>query len=167
MKRRRFMSMAVALALAGAPGFATPTQDEVIRRLGDEGYTHVRIGRTLLGRVRIVATSPTHRREIVLNGRTGEILRDYWAPLDKAAPSAGGGGSPSAGGASTGEDGPLDDEDEDDSRDDEDEDDSPDGGEEDEEDEDNDSDDDDDDDSDDDSGGDDEDDSDGDDEDDH
>jgi len=37
--------------------------------------------RTLLGRLRIVASDGTRRREIIINPNTGEVLRDYWVEL--------------------------------------------------------------------------------------
>ncbi|MCB2111012.1 MAG: hypothetical protein H6895_13655 [Defluviimonas sp.] len=45
--------------------------------LHDSGYADVDIERTLLGRIRIVASAPGRQREIVLDRRNGAILRDY------------------------------------------------------------------------------------------
>ncbi len=47
-------------------------------QLRSQGFTRLDVHRTWLGRIRIEAYSKTQKREIVLNPRTGEILRDYW-----------------------------------------------------------------------------------------
>jgi len=67
------LSMLVTATQAGAQTVA----DRVIEQLKRKGYTRITIGRTLLGRVRIVATGTAGRREIILNPSTGAILRDY------------------------------------------------------------------------------------------
>ena len=48
----------------------------VIADLQAQGYGEIEITRTFLGRLRIVAEGPLGEREIVLNPRTGVILRD-------------------------------------------------------------------------------------------
>lgn len=80
MRRRRFLGGLVALGLAaGAPmAAAQGLADRIVRQLKGQGYTEIRLSRTLLGRTRIVATAPGARREIIVNSRTGEILRDFW-----------------------------------------------------------------------------------------
>ncbi|MDO6457124.1 hypothetical protein Q4560_10980 [Celeribacter halophilus] len=52
--------------------------DQVITQLKSQGYTRITVGRTLLGRTRIVARNDEMRREIIINPSTGEVLRDYW-----------------------------------------------------------------------------------------
>lgn len=42
----------------------------------------ISVSSTLLGRARIVATSQDGYREIIVNPRTGEILRDVWLSLE-------------------------------------------------------------------------------------
>lgn len=73
---------AVALAMLGtaalAQSSANPRLDAIVRQLQAQGYDDIAIGRTWLGRVRIEARSGNAEREIVVNPRTGEILRDYW-----------------------------------------------------------------------------------------
>lgn len=58
-------------------------------QLREQGFTRIQITRTLLGRSRIVATSKTLTREIVINPATGAILRDYW--IEKSGSRDGGG----------------------------------------------------------------------------
>ncbi len=60
------------------PAFARDFASEVEARLATEGYEIESVARTLLGRVRILARSTDGEREIILNPRTGEILRDVW-----------------------------------------------------------------------------------------
>jgi hypothetical protein len=81
MDRRKFILTACSAALVPALAQADEMQDAIVRELGAQGYTHVKISRTWLGRLRFVATSETREREIIVNGRTGEILRDYWHDL--------------------------------------------------------------------------------------
>lgn len=59
---------------AAAAGFS----DEVVRQLRQQGFSEILVESTLLGRTRIVAKSRNGTREIILNPRTGEILRDLW-----------------------------------------------------------------------------------------
>ncbi len=75
---RLIFPILIALCLGLAlPATAETAQDRVVRELRQQGYDSFSGQRTLLGRVRIVATAPGWRREVVLNPRTGEILRDY------------------------------------------------------------------------------------------
>ncbi len=76
MERRKFLAIMSAAALAPALAWAGPLEDSIVRQLKGQGYSRIVVSRTLLGRTRFVATSRTHRREIILNPRTGEILRD-------------------------------------------------------------------------------------------
>ncbi|MDJ0639584.1 MAG: hypothetical protein QNJ20_12160 [Paracoccaceae bacterium] len=69
------------LCLALAPGIAAADEksvrDRVVRELRSDGYAEIRVYRTFLGRLRFVGENPDSRREIVVNPRTGVILRDY------------------------------------------------------------------------------------------
>ena len=78
MKRRRFLTLVAAAAVAAAPVFAEDMVAGIIRQLEDQGFDTVTTERTLLGRVRIMAVSQDGLREIILNPRSGEILRDLW-----------------------------------------------------------------------------------------
>ncbi len=70
---------ALALATLPAAAQAGPVEDSVIRQLRAQGFSRIEVARTMLGRVRIVARSAELEREIIVDPRTGEILRDYWA----------------------------------------------------------------------------------------
>ncbi len=88
---RLVLALAVVLAGAGAAR-ADQVTDSITRQLRQQGYTEVTVTRTFLGRDRIVATSPTREREIIVNPRTNEILRDYTEVRDgegAAAPRRG------------------------------------------------------------------------------
>lgn len=80
IRRRRFLGGLVALGLSAAAPMAAAQglADRIVAQLKGQGYTEIRLSRTLLGRTRIVATAPGARREIIVNPRTGEILRDFW-----------------------------------------------------------------------------------------
>jgi hypothetical protein len=77
---RRQLLLAVALWSLAGPALARPVTERVARDLQRQGFTSVEITRTLLGRDRVVATGPDGRREVIVNPRTGEILRDLWTP---------------------------------------------------------------------------------------
>lgn len=101
----------LGLALASAPEARAQAQvsQAFIERLRAEGYESISIGRTLLGRIRIVARDATRQREIVVNPATGELLRDYVRREDRgrdddrddngSGPSESGGSGGSGGGA--------------------------------------------------------------------
>ncbi|MDD7970330.1 hypothetical protein [Roseinatronobacter alkalisoli] len=64
------------------------TPEMVSGALRDQGYTIESVTRTMLGRVRVVASSGHIWREVVLDLSAGQILRDYaveFAP-DKIPP---------------------------------------------------------------------------------
>ena len=80
MKRRAFLRGAATLsvvAMLATPALAADRAAEsVMRQLRKLGYEDVGSARTLLGRTRITARRGSERREIVLDPRSGEILRD-------------------------------------------------------------------------------------------
>ena len=78
--RRRQLLLALALWPLAGPAEARSITDRVARDLARQGYTSIEVSRTLLGRDRVVASGPEGRREVILNPRTGEILRDLWTP---------------------------------------------------------------------------------------
>ena len=81
MNRRRFLyglTASSALTLTGAAAFAATYADAVVSQLTKQGFYNIAVQTTLLGRVRILADRGDGQREIILNPRTGEILRDTW-----------------------------------------------------------------------------------------
>lgn len=67
----------LALMLGAASAEAATYEQRLIAQLVRLGYSDIALNFTLLGRAQITAVSKTDTREIVLNPRTGEILRDY------------------------------------------------------------------------------------------
>ena len=78
MQRRKFLFLASAAIAVPGWAVAGPVEDQIVARLSEQGYTAIKMSRTLLGRRRIVAIGAERRREIIFNPRTGEILRDFW-----------------------------------------------------------------------------------------
>lgn len=78
MQRRVFILFALAAGMAGEAAFAKDFVDDVVDQLEKQGFTGISIQRTLLGRIRITGRRPGGQREIILNPKTGEILRDLW-----------------------------------------------------------------------------------------
>ena len=122
MKRRRFLfglTAASAILWAGATMAATYA-DGVVGQLTKQGYYNIAMETTWLGRVRIIADRADGKREIILNPRTGEILRDSWqasgagnvtpiidevnggGPGSSGDDAKGGGGSSNSGGSGSG-----------------------------------------------------------------
>lgn len=83
MKRRLFLlGLTTSLALAASTGavLASSFSEDVVAQLVKLGFSDITAETTLLGRVRILAKRSDGVREIVLNPRTGEVLRDTWLP---------------------------------------------------------------------------------------
>lgn len=121
MKRTHLAAAVLALAFAAGGARANGVVDAIIGDLRAQGYAQIDISRTLLGRTRIEAESTSYHREIIIDPRTGEILRDYWETLTDASgqpvttnpPSVvSGGGLPGTGGG-TGSSGSTTDDDDD------------------------------------------------------
>ncbi len=98
MKRREFLKLPVAAALAAGlfgpvPAFARndDAAQAMAKQLAREGWRNLKIGRTLLGRVRITANRDGRLREVVLDPRTGEVLRDLTQKVSASKPWDGGG----------------------------------------------------------------------------
>ena len=77
MLKRLLLILALALAAPPALADAVSVRDHIINELKEDGYQEIRISRTLLGRLRFVASKTDTRREIILNPNSGVILRDY------------------------------------------------------------------------------------------
>lgn len=88
MKRREFIMLSLSAVVTAGAAMAQSVQELIVEQLIEQGFSEITVGRTLLGRIRIVATSAEFRREIIIHPRTGEILRDYWEALDGSAASA-------------------------------------------------------------------------------
>ncbi len=114
MKRRQFLLTAAAMIIAAHPAFAQDIVATITDQLRAQGYTSISVTRTLLGRQRIFARSSRYQREIIVNARTGEILRDYWTVLSGAAASSEDGMSIVEGGSGASSDDDDDDDDGDD-----------------------------------------------------
>ena len=65
-----------ALMLACQMLAAQTVEQSIADQLSAQGYQNISVTRTWLGRVRIEASADGVQREIVVNPRTGEILRD-------------------------------------------------------------------------------------------
>lgn len=124
MGRKLFRATFLALALSTGAALADGVVETIVDDLRAQGYDQIDVSRTLLGRTRIEAKSEAYLREIVLDARTGEILRDYWEVLlspsgqplvtGAQAPSVLGPGPVGGGGAATGPGSDDDDDDDDD-----------------------------------------------------
>jgi hypothetical protein len=68
------------LLASGGLAFAASFSEDVVAQLVRLGFSDITAETTLLGRIRIVARRGDGVREIVLNPRTGEVLRDTWVP---------------------------------------------------------------------------------------
>ena len=67
----------VMLVLAGGMARAAPDYaGQVVRQLADQGYRQIEVRRSLLGKVIVTGSRPGQQREIVIDPRNGELLRD-------------------------------------------------------------------------------------------
>lgn len=106
MHRRKFLVLVTAFSLSGIMPAWADQEDDIIERLVEAGFGQIEVSRTLLGRVRIVATKGNMWRELVINPRTGEILRDVTrvAEDEKSSGSSDGGGRSSSDGSGSDDD---------------------------------------------------------------
>ncbi|MBT8416855.1 MAG: hypothetical protein KJO42_05380 [Silicimonas sp.] len=77
MLKRLLIIFSLVLAPGVAGADSASVRDRIVSELRDDGYREIRMSRTLLGRLRFVATRRDAVREIVVNPFTGVILRDY------------------------------------------------------------------------------------------
>ncbi len=82
MPASKFHSFLFACVLLPQVAFANPHVDAVVAELQSRGYERIEISRTLLGRYRVVGTTETAGREIVVYGGTGAVVRDYRYDID-------------------------------------------------------------------------------------
>lgn len=67
----------LAVLLSGAAVHAAPDYaGQVARQLADQGYRQIEVRRSLLGKMIVTGTRPDQQREIVIDPRNGELLRD-------------------------------------------------------------------------------------------
>lgn len=78
----RMLALSAALACTISPAWGSDLVTSVTRQLLKQGYSDISTSQTWLGRTRIIAIGDDSRREIIVNPRTGEILRDFWQDLD-------------------------------------------------------------------------------------
>lgn len=103
MKRRALIAGAIAIVASPVTQALADFADDIVAVLRKQGYETIEVTRTLLGRTRIVATAPWGRREVILNPRTGEILRDILTDADgNVVPVGGVGTSGGSGGDNSG-----------------------------------------------------------------
>ena len=81
MTIRRLIAGIFLAANLAVPAAAQDIRGEIEAALVAQGYEIVQVGRTWLGRLRVVAQNDEIRREIVVNPTTGEVLRDYSVSL--------------------------------------------------------------------------------------
>ncbi|MDX1782251.1 MAG: hypothetical protein R3256_13175, partial [Thalassovita sp.] len=79
----------LAATFFGTAALAQDFKAIVVEQLKSAGFTEIRVSRTWLGRVRVIAQNDKFRRELILNPRTNEILRDVWVNLDNGVTGAG------------------------------------------------------------------------------
>ncbi len=70
-------------AIVAPPATADPMRDRIIEQLKGQGFQEIAVTRTFLGRTRIVAKGSEFKREIIINGSNGVILRDFWVQLKR------------------------------------------------------------------------------------
>lgn len=94
MARRHLTAACLVLLVTVQAALATDrvTLTMVKAALQGQGYTVDSVTRTLLGRVRLIASDGAVWREIVLDPSSGQILRDYaveFAPAELPDPDPG------------------------------------------------------------------------------
>jgi|GEM_PF-1492657 len=77
-RRRLFCALALGGLLAASPAVARSLAESIARQLTQQGFGDVQVEDTWLGRARITGTRGGEAREIVVNPKTGEVLRDLW-----------------------------------------------------------------------------------------
>lgn len=93
MLKRLLVVLVLAFAPPPALADAASVRDRIISELREDGYSEIRTSRTLLGRLRFLATRADARREIVVNPNTGLILRDYVRFFSRSGSGSGSDGS--------------------------------------------------------------------------
>ena len=82
--------LATVQIIIDAPGIADlQAVQDLVEELKADGFLHIEIRRTFLGRARIVAYSATEIREIIINPTTSEVLRDLAQSNSDSVPGRG------------------------------------------------------------------------------
>lgn len=113
-RRSLIAAVAACLLLSSTTAALADRADDVVEWLSDQGYTGIEVSRTLLGRARVLAWRDGLQRELIINPRTGEILRDVWLGPDgnvRVLGERSGEGGKSEDGGSNGGDEPHDEDD--------------------------------------------------------
>ena len=80
INRRHFLQVALpalGLTLVGlGPALSETLEAKVVKGLSRQGYRDMKSSFTFLGRLRVTAEKGETRREVILNRKTGEVLRD-------------------------------------------------------------------------------------------
>jgi hypothetical protein len=82
MNRNAFALITSLIAFSAASAAYADYVESVRTQLQQLGFQQISVSSTLLGRSHIVAKSKSGTREIIMNPRTGEILRDLWSSSD-------------------------------------------------------------------------------------
>ena len=77
------LSFLFLVLLVSKPVSAQSVIDQITGQLRAQGFSKIEVSDTWLGRARIEAKSRDWEREIIVNPRTGEILRDYSKPFPR------------------------------------------------------------------------------------
>lgn len=81
------LALVLSIALLATPLAAQDVRSQIAQQLRAQGYASVDVSKTWLGRLRFQASNGTQSREIIVNPRTGEILRDFLSSTQDGAAS--------------------------------------------------------------------------------
>ena len=74
------LPLALGGALWAAPVARAETPEEIVAQMQAEGLRSIEVSTTWLRRIRIVGEGQSGAREVVIDPRNGEVLRDFTAP---------------------------------------------------------------------------------------
>lgn len=75
--KRVLAGVVVGFGLVPVVGHADTVKEAIIQQLAADGYGQITVSRTLLGRLRFVATGANGTREVVVQPSNGAVLRDH------------------------------------------------------------------------------------------
>lgn len=88
MKLTTALVTAFSLLATAGSSLAFDVQNQLLTQLRRMGYTDFTVSTTMLGRLQVIATDGIVQREIVVNPRTLEVMRDYSSPVSQSASDA-------------------------------------------------------------------------------